>query len=128
MQDDLLAVSRRVAASARRDRRVLLLGRAQPVFAPVDALGPYDAYRKYLREVSAAVLGRKITPHVLRHTHASLLAEQSVDNPQITLDYIRRRLGHGDSRVTREIYIHITEKRKAKENEQLREVRLINFG
>lgn len=128
MQDELLAVSRRVAASARRDRRVLLLDRVQPVFAPVDALGPYDAYRKYLREVSAAVLGRSITPHVLRHTHASLLAEQSVDDPRITLDFIRRRLGHGDSRITSLIYIHVTERRRSMENERIRQLRLLDFA
>lgn len=123
MQDDLLAVSRRVAASAHRDRRVLLLGRVQPVFAPVEALAPYDAYRKYLREISEAVLGRPITPHVLRHTHASLLAEKG-----LSYDEIARRLGHGDSKVTRAIYVHITERRKEKENERIRELHLINFG
>lgn len=128
MQDDLLALTRSIIARAKKNRRILFLDRSTPFFAPVESLTPYDAYRKYLREVSVAVLGRQITPHVLRHTHASLLAEQSLDNPRITLDYIRRRLGHGDSKVTQEIYIHITEKRKAEENEGIREVKLISFG
>ena len=123
MQDDLLALSRSVAASARRNRRVLLLGKAQPLFAPLEALAPYDAYRKYLREVSEAVLGRQITPHVLRHTHASLLAEQG-----LSYDEIARRLGHGDSKVTRAIYVHVTERRKEKENERIRALRLVNFA
>ena len=123
MQDDLLALSRRVAASARRNRRILLLGRGQPLFAPLDALTPYNAYRKYLRETSEAVLGRPITPHVLRHTHASLLAEQG-----LSYDEIARRLGHGDSKVTRAIYVHVTERRKEKENERIRELHLVNFA
>ena len=31
----------------------------------------YAAYNKYLKEVSLRVLGRKVTPHVLRHTHVA---------------------------------------------------------
>lgn len=123
MQDDLLSLSRAVAAAAKKNRRILLLDRSQPFFVPPEVLAPYDAFRQYLGDVSEAVLGRRITPHVLRHTHASLLAERG-----FSYDEIARRLGHGDSKVTREIYVHVTERRKSKENERLRPVRLINFG
>ena len=58
--------------------------------------------------------------HTLRHTHASLLIEQGVD-----IEYISRRLGHKNSRLTREIYIHVTTKMRERENERLREVRLL---
>lgn len=73
----------------------------------------YDSYRKYLRENSEKAIGRKVTPHIFRHTHTALLAEAG-----IPLEQISRRLGHSDSNITKEVYMHITE--KAKENENLR--------
>jgi integrase len=63
----------------------------------------YDAYRKYLHETSEKAIGRAIVPHALRHTHTSLLAAAGVP-----LDVISRRLGHADSKITREIYFHVT--------------------
>lgn len=80
----------------------------------------FFAYDKYLRENSAKIIGRKITPHTLRHTHASLMFEQGVD-----IESISRRLGHADSRVTKEIYLHVTNARKEKENERIKNVKLI---
>ena len=80
----------------------------------------YYAYAKYLRETSLHVIGRKITPHALRHTHASLLMEQGVD-----IDSISKRLGHNDSHVTREIYLHVTKKLEAKRKMQLKEVKVL---
>lgn len=77
----------------------------------------YDAYNKYLRENSLRILGRECTTHVMRHTHASLLLEKG-----IAVDTISRRLGHENSRVTREIYLHVTEKLKEKDNEQISKV------
>ena len=77
----------------------------------------YFAYNKYLRENSERILGRKLTAHALRHTHASLLLEQGV-----SIDTISRRLGHENSRITKEIYLHITEKLKKRDNEQLTEI------
>lgn len=64
----------------------------------------YDAYRQYLGDVTARVIGRRLTPHALRHTMTSLFAESGVP-----LDVISRRLGHADSKITKEIYFHITE-------------------
>lgn len=74
----------------------------------------YDAYRNYLVASSEKILGRRVSPHMLRHTHASLLAENDVD-----LGIISRRLGHKDSQVTRDIYTHITEKRQKKDAEMI---------
>lgn len=122
MQDDLMALSRAVLASNAKKRKNLYMYTSPLFFALTGAHAPYDAYRKYLREVSERVLGRKITPHVLRHTHASLLAEQGVP-----YDVISRRLGHDGSRITKEIYIHVTERRKEKENALIRGVQLVNF-
>ena len=119
MQDALMSFSRYLVASNRRNRTLLYLDASPLFFAPDGRTASYDAYRKYLAEVSERVLGRRIVPHTLRHTHASLLAEQGVPLEQIT-----RRLGHEDSKITREIYIHITEKRKKTENERLRKIAL----
>lgn len=44
-----------------------------------------------------------LTPHSLRHTHTSLLAEAGV-----SLEAIMKRLGHKDDRTTRLVYLHVT--------------------
>lgn len=80
----------------------------------------YFAYNKYLRENSERILGRKLTPHALRHTHASLLLEQGVG-----IDTISRRLGHENSRITQEIYLHVTEKLKEWDNERISKIALL---
>ncbi len=57
--------------------------------------------------IKRAGLDKVITPHGLRHTHASLLAEAGV-----SLEEIQERLGHKDDSITREIYLHITKDMK----------------
>ena len=71
----------------------------------------YYSYNKYLGEHTLEALGRKLTPHSLRHTHASFLMEQGVP-----IDVISRRLGHEGSRITKEIYLHVTKKLKEKDD------------
>lgn len=119
MQDQLYQLCRRLKAERLSDNIVLPMS---VVFFPGSKREriEFDCYAKYLRENSERIIGRRITPHTLRHTHASLLMEQGVD-----IDTISRRLGHANSRVTREIYLHVTEKLKEKENERLRDIRLI---
>lgn len=80
----------------------------------------FDMYAKYLRENSQKILGRKITPHTLRHTHVSLLIEQG-----ISIEAVSRRVGHADSRITRDIYMHITKRLKEKDNENIRAVKIL---
>ncbi len=80
----------------------------------------YFAYNKYLKENTLAVLGRKLTPHALRHTHVSLLAEQGYP-----LDAISRRVGHEDSKITKAIYLHVTEKQKEKDRQMMTQIRLL---
>lgn len=80
----------------------------------------YGAYNKYLREASEAVLGRKVSPHTLRHTHASMLMANRVD-----IDTISRRLGHESSQITREIYLHVMNKLVESDNEQIKEVNIL---
>lgn len=80
----------------------------------------YYAYRKYLAETSERILKRKIVPHTLRHTHASILASRGMP-----LESISDRLGHSDSQVTREIYLHKLNELKEKENRQLDNIHIV---
>ncbi len=58
---------------------------------------------KYVR---LAGISRKITPHVFRHTFASLLLEEGVD-----IKYIQEFLGHSSISTT-QIYLHTSERKK----------------
>ena len=80
----------------------------------------YDNYRLFLRRHSLKALGRIITPHALRHTHASLLLANG-----ISIDAISRRLGHTDSQVTKEIYLHIMEQLREKDKDTLRHLNIM---
>lgn len=83
----------------------------------------YDAYRKYFSENTLRIVGRSLTPHALRHTHVALLAEHG-----ISLDAISRRLGHSDSQITKEIYFHVTERMREKENAAIKNVSFLSFS
>lgn len=61
---------------------------------------------------------KKLHPHIFRHTHTAILAEQGV-----SLDAISRRLGHSGTITTRKIYYHVTQKQKKKDEEALAAVR-----
>ena len=80
----------------------------------------YYAYNKYLVETSEAVLGRRITTHVMRHTHVALMAEAGASLPAIS-----RRLGHKDSDITEKIYFHVTKKMKEKDNSEFENISLM---
>ena len=51
---------------------------------------------------------RRISTHIFRHTHISKLAEIGVP-----LHIIQRRVGDASEKITREIYLHITNKMKS---------------
>ena len=64
---------------------------------------------QHTSHVIHAELGiKKFTFHSLRHTHATMLAEE--DMPQ---KYTQQRLGHQDISVTLKYYTHLTEKMSA---------------
>jgi integrase len=81
----------------------------------------YHTYRKYLMETAEKLFSKRVTPHVLRHTHCSMLAMSGM-----SLDSIANRLGHEDSKITKEIYFHRLEELKEKENRQLDGIRLLS--
>ncbi|MBP5475012.1 MAG: site-specific integrase [Methanomicrobium sp.] len=80
----------------------------------------YPAYNKYLKETTLRVLGRALSPHSLRHTHVSLLAAAGVP-----LEVISHRCGHSYYDVTREIYLHVTQKMKDRDAAILDSIRLL---
>ena len=118
MQEELENVCKQLNALMLRRRLMFNIGKpALFLFSRNGTYIHYYSYNKYLRENSKRVLGRAITPHALRHTHASLLLEQG-----ISIDTISRRLGHENSKVTKEIYLHVTKKLTEKDNEQIAKV------
>lgn len=80
----------------------------------------YASFNKYLKELSQTKLDKYVTTHTLRHTHASLLMAEGYD-----IDAISRRLGHIDSKITKEIYLHITSKVKEHDNEAIKKLKII---
>ncbi len=58
-----------------------------------------------------------LTPHSLRHTHTSLLAEAGV-----SLSVIQNRLGHQDDKITRRIYLHVTKPKKKEASQKFAEL------
>lgn len=121
MQDELYDLCRQLFISGYIDHDIIRMN-------PGNLLFPYkgkkhicfDTYAKYLRENSERILGRRITPHTLRHTHASLLMEQGVD-----IDAIADRLGHYNSRITREIYLHVTKRLEEERDNQIKNIKLL---
>ena len=113
IQDELLPFAKLLCVG-RKKSEILFAG-------TVDGHIQYYTYNKYLRENSRASIGREITTHALRHTHASLCAEDGM-----TLDAISRRLGHADSKVTKDIYLHITKKIHQRENNAMNKVKILH--
>ena len=120
MQDELLKLCRTIRAKSKS--RALEYGyQSSMVFCDIDGnYISYDVYEKYLRENGQAILGRNITSHVMRHTMTSLFAEAGVD-----LSVIARRLGHHDSKLTRDIYLHCTQAQRKKDNEAVKRISLL---
>ena len=66
-----------------------------------------DAAVRRASELHPALAGKRITPHVFRHTHISLLAAAGVP-----LHEIMERVGQIDDSTTKRVYLHITKERK----------------
>lgn len=120
MQNELLSLCRKLLTTAKR--KSLEFGyTSNLVFADHEGKHiTYDVYEKYLRERSDYALGRSISSHVMRHTMTSLFAEAGVP-----LDVIARRLGHHDSKLTRDIYLHCTQAQREKDNAAVKQVSLL---
>ncbi|MEC0490214.1 site-specific integrase [Bacillus licheniformis] len=84
------------------------------VFGRLNA--PYFGYPHFIKTIENRMqsllkktpsINKRLTPHSLRHTHTSLLAEAGVELLQI-MD----RLGHTEDETTTQVYLHITKDRK----------------
>lgn len=62
---------------------------------------------RFSRLLEDAGLPSSLTPHSLRHTHVTLLAEAGEQ-----LAVIQERLGHKNDEITRRVYLHVTEGQK----------------
>jgi integrase len=69
------------------------------------------------RLLKLAGLNENLTPHSLRHTHVSLLAEAGVSLPAI-MD----RLGHANDDTTTRIYLHVTKVKKLEASQKFSEL------
>ena len=69
----------------------------------------------FLRKAKADLkIDKPLSSHIFRHTHISKLAELGVP-----IHVIQKRVGHADSKITRQIYLHVTEKAVEKEAPKL---------
>jgi integrase len=69
------------------------------------------------RLLKIAKLNMDLTPHSLRHTHTSLMAEAGA-----TLPEIMARLGHKDDEVTKTVYLHVTKPVQKKTSQKFSEL------
>ena len=76
----------------------------------------YNTFINIFKTASLSV-GKDLSPHSLRHTHTSLLAEQGVP-----LEVISRRLGHAGSKITKQVYLHVTNRQKEKDAALLKSI------
>lgn len=120
MQDELYRLCRRIMVRTESDVIVHLNSVGLLFPGNNGKHAQFFAYNKYLKETANKAIGREITPHTLRHTHASLMMENGMD-----VDSISRRLGHTNSKVTREIYLHVTEKMKQREREKINNIKIL---
>lgn len=123
MQDDLYDLCKEIVEHSKKLREV---HEVDTLFFTADkTVATYYPFNKYLGQISEEVLGRRVTTHVLRHTHASLLAEQDLPENELMFEMIQKRLGHENSRVTKDIYIHVTKRREKQFEEMTKELHLI---
>lgn len=111
IQPELMQCINRIRNQSRTYR--IRTGTRMPYFV-ISPQGGRLSYAKTNRTFGALCVrltGRKLTLHALRHTHVALMAEAGVD-----LDAISRRIGHQGTKITKEIYYHVTKKQQEKDN------------
>jgi integrase len=92
------------------------------VFAKVENNPGYPEFIKTIenrmrRILKLSGLDDTLTPHSLRHTHTSLLAEAGVG-----LQEIMDRLGHVDDKTTKNVYLHVTKTMKKEASQKFGEL------
>lgn len=80
----------------------------------------YATFYQRFGDDTERLIGIRLSPHALRHTHVSLLAEAG-----ISLEAIARRVGHANSQTTKDIYMHITERMTERDNRAIQKLILL---
>ena len=80
----------------------------------------YGRFNRHVAEIAEEVIGRRITAHIFRHTHCSMLVAKGM-----SFEAISARLGHEDSKITKEIYFHRLKELREAENRQLDNIRIL---
>lgn len=83
--------------------------------------GKYVDQKRTAKLLRKAECDKHLHFHIFRHTHVALLAEQGVP-----LEVISRRLGHENSRITKDIYYHVTNLQKEKDKKMIQKIRIIS--
>ncbi len=108
-------LSRQASAKRGEDRRVAVprsivpalgllaegKGRDEMLLSPDGSIMRPSAVRAELRDACDAAGVRRVTPHALRHTHATLALQRGY-----TMVDVKERLGHADVKTTLAIYGH----------------------
>jgi integrase len=92
------------------------------IFAKIERQFGYPIVIKTVQNRMARLLKMSglnpdLTPHSLRHTHTSLLAEAGV-----SLEQIMDRLGHTDDQITKNVYLHVTQEMKKEASQKFSEL------
>ncbi|RSK29209.1 site-specific integrase [Bacillus sp. HMF5848] len=92
------------------------------IFAKMQRQYGYPIVIKNVRDrmkrlLKIACLNEDLTPHSLRHTHTSLLAEA-----RVSLEQIMDRLGHTDDQITKNVYLHVTQEMKKEASQKFGEL------
>lgn len=120
IQDELRPLIRKIRLFQREYKFERAIKSSLFICSPKGDYMNYNSFRQYLHDHSLKSLGRLVTPHTLRHTCASILFAQGVP-----LDVVSRRLGHDDSDVTKDIYIHVTKQLKKRDEKILKSVNIL---
>ena len=96
----------------------------RPTFFVVSKYGErlsYASANQTFKELTEKTVNKRLSLHALRHTHVALMSAQGID-----LEAISHRLGHSNSRITKDVYYHITSTQKAKEDAAFDAVSVLN--
>lgn len=105
-----------------RKKDMMINGYRSDIFLP-NHKGDYCSYSAYVmcfHEATRRVLNKTVKIHALRHTHVAMLAEAG-----LSLSEIARRCGHSNSKITEEVYFHVTKKMAEKDKERIMNIKII---
>ncbi|MFT8476608.1 MAG: site-specific integrase [Liquorilactobacillus sp.] len=95
------------------------LPKDEPIFIKKDEAGNYKRVFNATANARLSVLCKKlglphISVHALRHTHASVLLANGV-----SINAISERLGHANVSITQEVYAHVLDELRVKDDQKI---------